>query len=99
MANNRINELKQDLESKNSQITSYLIEIKEISQEKSQLNQNIAELEIKKIELMNKIHSSPVSSPTPVDSENAQENGSINQPSVDITNLIKVKNIYKEVIV
>ena len=39
----QIQTLKQDLETKSNQITSYLIEIKDLGHEKSQLNEKIAD--------------------------------------------------------
>lgn len=99
-ANARIDELKRDLEQKTSQITSYLIEIKDLSQEKNQLNQTINELEIKKIELMNKLHSSSPSksAETSVNMEQPGEtNNDQHQPepekvdsNADMLNLIRV---------
>lgn len=42
-ANKQITSLKQDLETKSNQVTSYLIEIKDLSHEKNQLNEKITE--------------------------------------------------------
>lgn len=48
-------QLESEVKLKMNQINEYLVEIKQLSQEKSQLNQNIAELEIKKAELSSRI--------------------------------------------
>lgn len=42
-AQKQVLNLKQELESKSNQITAYLIEIKDLGQEKSQLNEKIAD--------------------------------------------------------
>lgn len=44
------------METKNNQITNYLIEIKDLNQQTNQLRQSISELESKKIELMAQLH-------------------------------------------
>ena len=72
------------MEQRTNQITSYLIEIKELNHDKNQLNQNIVELEEKKAELTKKMHMEESSSETT--STNSEKNG-------DITKLIKVINI------
>ena len=50
-------ELKKELDLKNEQMARQVAEIKELSQEKSQLAQNVSELELIKIELQTKAHS------------------------------------------
>lgn len=42
-ANKQISALRQDVEAKSNQITAYLIEIKDIGNEKNQLNEKIVE--------------------------------------------------------
>ncbi len=74
-------ESKHDLETKNTQITNYLIEIKDLNHQTNQLRQNISELESKKIELMAQLHNK----------SGSEDNGDTNhEQSNQILNLIKV---------
>jgi septal ring factor EnvC (AmiA/AmiB activator) len=90
-SNDKLAQLKQDLDNKSNQITSYLIEIKDLNQEKNQLSQNILELEQKKAEIITKIHN---------DSINSSANDSENKESYeDFSNLIKVGLLTSEYLI
>ena len=80
-------QIKKDVEAKDSQVADCLNQIKESNQENIQLKQTINELEQKKIELTTKLHSSnEPREPTETDSNESHER---------LINLIKVMLIVR----
>jgi predicted RNase H-like nuclease (RuvC/YqgF family) len=86
----KLDQLKLDLEQKTSQVTTYLIEIKELNQEKNQLSQNVAELEARKAEMSARIHESPQK--TDPDRVVESEDTAAQQLSDELASLAKEKD-------
>ena len=81
--------MRSNLELKNNQITSYLMEIKILNQKNNQLNQNILELELKNAKMTDvKMHIG----------EQFDSSSDKNDTCVNLANIIKVSNLLEHLI-